>query len=76
MTDQLIYNIAGENYILVEVPFIEGKTKETQQFCDKYDMVFQGVKEVKRSLFGSSYAINRMLLPERNFKAYSKDRIY
>lgn len=76
MTEQLIYTIAGENYILVEIPFIEGKTHEAREFCEKHGMVFQGIKEVKRSLLGAGYTIARYLLPERNFKAYSQDKSY
>lgn len=74
--EDLIYEINGKRYILIEMPIIVGLTKEVKEFCDKYGMVFQGVKDIHRGgLFGKTVIINKLLLPEENFEAYSKDKI-
>jgi hypothetical protein len=76
MNEQLIYTIAGENYILIEIPFLPGKHALTSAFCDKHGMVYQGIKEVvKGGFWGSSVCIQKFLLPERNFIKYSQDKI-
>lgn len=73
--EQLIYEIAGKRYILIEVPFVEGHVEKMKKFCDKYDMVFQGIKTIDRGgWFSKGVVVNKLLLPEERFEAYSKDK--
>ena len=72
MSDQLLYTIAGENYVLIEDVAIDSITaKKLQAKVKKFECIIQGVKELRRGWF-SSQAIIRILVPERNILEYNK----
>lgn len=73
--NDLIHEINGLKYLLVEF-FVADKNilKDLLQKCEKYDCIFQGVKQVKQGWF-SSYMILNILVPESNLIAFNKDNL-
>lgn len=76
MSDQLIYEINGKKYILIEIPKIIGHVREMNDLVKKYGMVFQGIKSIDRgSWFSPAIVIEKYFLPEENFIAYSTNNL-
>lgn len=74
MQEQLIYEIAGEKYILIELPFTEGQGKRADELVKKYGLVYQGIKEINRGGFwDKAIIIQRFFLPEKNFDKWQKE---
>lgn len=74
MTEQLIYELNGIRYLLVELPITSGNNKNTVATYTKYDGIYQGVKDIKRAgLFYSGLAIIKVLIPERNIVEFNKE---
>lgn len=71
--EQLIYEIAGEKYILIDIPIIEGHSKKADELIKKYGLVYQGVKEINRGGFWSkAFTVQRFFLPEKNFDKWKE----
>jgi hypothetical protein len=70
--EQLIYTINGVNYVLIELPVTENNQKKVQKTAEDHDCIFQGVKEIKRSLFFGGHAIIKYLVPEQRLIAFNK----
>lgn len=71
--EQLIYEIAGRKYLLVEVPIAEGKGSKMDKMMVKYECIHQGIKEIKRSFWSNGYVISKWLVPESNLMAFNKE---
>lgn len=71
--EQLIYEIAGRRYLLVEVPITEGKGSKMDKMMVKYECIHQGIKEIKRSFWANGYVISKWLVPEGNLLAFNKE---
>lgn len=67
--DQLIYNIKGKEYLLVE-QLITSDSQDTLDELKKIGAIHQGVKEIHKSLFGSNYAIVKYLIPTDKLDEY------
>lgn len=74
MEKQLIYTIAGINYLLFELP-ITGSTdqKKFQTAVLKYKGIMQGVKEIKQGFFTGGYGVVNILIPEQHAIEFSNE---
>lgn len=74
MNQQLIHEIAGKKYVLVDVPFLAGDYDKSEAFVKKHGLLYQGISEVSRGgLFTKTVIIQSYFCPEENFIAFSKD---
>jgi hypothetical protein len=72
--EQLIYEINGQKYILVEVLLTTNNQKKIEARAKRHNCIEQGVKEVKQGgIFSPPYAIVRLLVPEKNIIAFNND---
>lgn len=70
--EQLIYNINGINYVLIELPITESNQKKVQKIAEAHECIFQGVKEIKRGLLFGGHAIIKYLVPEQKLIPFNK----
>lgn len=72
--EQIIYNLNGINYLLVEELITASNQKKKEKKLKFYDCIYQGVKEINRnSWFGSDYTIIKVLVPEKHIITYNND---
>jgi len=72
--EQLIYELNGKKYLLVEIPVTESNNKKMDAKCKRYNGIFQGIKEVnKGGWFSSGYVIMKMLIPESQIEAFNAE---
>lgn len=72
MSDQIIYTILGENYILIEEPVTGRLSPKLKAKIIKYECIEQGIKDIHAGWF-SGWAIAKILVPERNILKYNKE---
>lgn len=76
MSEQLIYEIAGKRYILVDVPFVDGYKDQVKRIVDMHGLLYQGIKEINRGgIFDRACVIQTYFCPEENFIEFSKCKI-
>lgn len=74
--DQLIYELNGIRYLLIQFPMTSKNEKEVKAIVLKHGGIFQGVKEVgKETLFSRGYFIMNVLIPEDTIIEFNKDAI-
>lgn len=72
--EQIIYNLNGINYLLIEELITPNNKRKMQIKFKAYDCIYQGIKEIsKDSWFRSDYAIIKILVPEKNIVLYNND---
>lgn len=70
--EQLIYEIAGIKYLLVERQVTEQNRSKLEKIGEQYNCIWQGIKEIKQGGFLSDgFAIVRILVPENNVIAFN-----
>ena len=75
-TEQLIYEIAGKRYILIEVPFSDKLLKKRDEMIKKFGLISQGIKEINRGgFFDNPFIIERLFLPEKNFMMWAETEV-
>lgn len=74
MNEQLIYEIAGKKYVMVDVPFVEGSGGKAEKIIKKHGLLYQGIKKIDRGgWWSSTVVIASCLCPEENFLSFSND---
>lgn len=72
--ENLIHEINGIKYLLVEVPIISKTARKIERRCKRYGCITQGVKEVKRGgLFYDTIIVAKILVPEKNVIDFDND---
>lgn len=75
MAEQLIYEISGKRYVLIELPILASNENQMKAIAEKFEMVYQGIKEINRGgFFGNSVVVERFFLPEENFNEFEKEK--
>lgn len=70
---QLIYELNGVKYLLVELQLRDSNKEEMAKITKDFSCIFQGIKEIKQSgLLTNGYAIVKYLVPESNVIAFNK----
>ena len=73
-SQQLIYEIMGKRYILVDVPYVEGMYKEVKRLIKTHGLLYQGIKSISRGgMFTKSVVVQTYLCPEENYLSFSQD---
>lgn len=74
MNNEILYEINGIKYVLIEIMFTSKNVKRATELCEKYDAIYQGVSKIDRGgLFSNAYAVIKVLVPEQNIIAFNKD---
>ena len=74
--NDLIYEIDGVRYVLIDVPITNGMKGEVNAAVQKVGGIYQGIKEIKQAgWFTSGYAITRFFIPENRVKEFSQKGI-
>lgn len=73
--EQLIYELNGKKYLLVEVPIISGAKERVNDAIKKHGGIYQGVKKIHQSFWSASYVITKFLIPEENVIAFSNEGV-
>ena len=78
MTEQILYEIYGTKYVLIEMGAITARdTDKASKLLKKHDGIWQGIKEINRGgLFSSSVVIVKVLIPERNIIAFNEENSF
>lgn len=64
--DRLNYSVNGVDYLLMEI-YVSGKNhKEVDATLKKYNVICQGIKEIKFNFLFRNYCILKVLVPEFN----------
>jgi len=72
MSEQLIYEILGEKYILVEEAIQNSRQQDILNKKAKlYGCISQGIKIDRGGWFENSVVIAKILVPERNILKYN-----
>ena len=72
--EQLIYELNGKKYLLVEIPVTEKNSKEIDAKYKRYNGIYQGVKEFnKGGWFSDAYCIIKVLIPESQIEAFNAE---
>lgn len=70
--ENIIYELNGKKYLLVELIITGSSYKESIKNVEKYNGIYQGIKETKQGgLFSSGYVIIKVLIPEENIVAFN-----
>lgn len=73
--ENLIYELNGKRYLLVEVPIMKGTKERVNAAVLKHGGIYQGIKKIHQSFWGQSYAINKFLIPQENITAFSMEGV-
>ena len=72
--EQLIYELNGRKYLLVEIPVTESNSKKVEAKCKRHNGIYQGVKEISRGgWFSNAYFVIKILIPESQIEAFNAD---
>ena len=70
--EELVYELGGKKYILVEYVTIEGYEKKRDNAVRALGLIFQGVAKIDRGgMLSNGYAVERFFLPEENFMMWA-----
>jgi len=70
--EQILYEIAGTKYLLVEVVLTDSTRAKLERLLTKYNCITQGVKELKKSWLGG-HTILKWLVPENNVVNFNNE---
>lgn len=74
--EQIIYELNGKRYLLVEVFMTSATQDKIKDAFYKYGCIHQGIKEVKKDgILSSGYAIVRVLVPEEYIEAFNREEV-
>ncbi len=73
---KIVYNICGENYLLVDVLTTKRNIKEVIKAFQKYECLHQSVKTNTYGFFYETNTTFTVLVPERNIKLFTAEYIY
>lgn len=74
MSGHIIYELFGKKHLLVEVIFTTGTTKRITAAMEKFNCIYQWVKEVHRGwFFSESYIIMKILVPEESIIGFNAE---
>jgi hypothetical protein len=74
--EQIIYELNGKKYLLVEVVKYPATQDKIKAICYKYNCIYQGVKEINRGwLFSTAYAVEKYLVPEEHIEAFNREEV-
>jgi hypothetical protein len=72
--NQLVHEILGKRYILVDVPMVSGIEHKVKRVVATYGLLFQGIKRLDRGgIFDRTVVIQTYFCPEENYISFSKD---
>ena len=70
--EQILYEIAGIKYLLVERQYTEENKNNLNKIAKQHNCIWQGVKEIKQDgFFSKGYAIVKILVPEDQVVAFN-----
>lgn len=70
--EQLIYEIAGVKYLLIERQMTDANKSKLESAAKQHNCIWQGVKELKQNGFLShGYAIIKLLVPDNEVIAFN-----
>jgi hypothetical protein len=74
--ENITVELNGIKYLLVE-ELIASDTDEDffQEKLQKFECIYQGVKNIKTGLFSGHHLIMKILVPEKNVIAYNKSML-
>lgn len=73
-SEQLLFEINGRKYVLIEELFTSASHKKMQAKYKKYECIEQGIKEINRGgFFQTAFAIIKVLVPEENISAFNNE---
>lgn len=73
MSEQLIYDIAGQRYVLIEVLVVESNKDKMKYLGKKYECVHQGVRVDRGGFWSNTVIIFKWFVPEKNLIAFNKE---
>lgn len=73
-TQQLIHELNGKKYLLVEIPVTQKQSSLLESKLKKFNCIYQGVKEINRGgLFSNPFMVIKVLVPEENVQAFNDE---
>jgi hypothetical protein len=72
--EQLIYELNGKKYLLVEILITEDNHKKIDAICKQCNGIYQGIKEINRGgWFSSAYCVMKFLIPEDQIETFNAE---
>lgn len=75
MTKQILYEIAGTKYVLIELTVFPGEGKKVDKLIKDYSCVLQGISQIHRGIFTKSFVVLNILVPENNVFEFQKNHL-